>query len=101
EAAQSFRRVLELRPRHAYARFNLGLCLYQQSDFEGAIREFNEIPNKDVDFPNAWFFLAESESRRGNTGAAAQAATHFLSVHATEDALAARAREIAAQATQR
>jgi Flp pilus assembly protein TadD len=36
DAAESFQRALILRPRHMHARFNLGLALYQQRDFEGA-----------------------------------------------------------------
>jgi len=96
EAAQSFRRVLELRPRHSYARFNLALCLYQQSDFDGTVHELNELPDKDRDFPNAWFFLAESESRRGNADAAARAAAHFLTLHDANDAMAAQAKKLAA-----
>ena len=94
-AAKSFRHVLELRPRHSYARFNLGLVLYQQSDFEGAIREFSALPNKDDDFPNAWFFLAECQLRMGNTAEAATAAAHFLSIHTEDDAMATQARKIA------
>jgi protein O-mannosyl-transferase len=94
-AADSFRRVLELRPRHSYARFNLGLALYQQSDFAGVIRELNELPNKDEEFPVAWYFLADSLFRSGNQAEAASAARHFLSVHTANDAMAARAKEIA------
>jgi Flp pilus assembly protein TadD len=93
-AARSFRRVLELRPRHTYARFNLGIALYQQRDFEGAAREFEALPGKDEDFPNAWFFLAECQRLMGNTRDAANAATHFLSVHTEDDAMAAQARKI-------
>jgi len=95
DAAQSFRHVLELRPRHSYARFNLGLALYQQSDFEGAIREFDALPNKDDDFPIAWFFIAQCQMRIGNTAEAARNATHFLSVHTEDDAMASQARKIA------
>jgi lipoprotein NlpI len=94
-AAQSFGRVLELRPRHAYARFNLGIALYQQRDFEGAAREFDALPNKDEDFPNAWFFLAQCQKLTGNGREAAAAATRFLSVHSEDDAMAAQARKIA------
>jgi predicted Zn-dependent protease len=94
DAVESFRHLLVLRPRHSYARFNLGLALYQQSDFAGAIREFNELPDKDAEFPVAWFFLAESLLRTGNQAEAAQAATHFLSIHTANDAMAVRAREI-------
>jgi tetratricopeptide (TPR) repeat protein len=94
-AAQSFQRVLELRPRHDHARFNLGLALYQQRDFDGAVRAFTAIANKDTDFVNAWFFLAECEVQRGNRAAASQDASHFLSIHTADDAMAARAREIA------
>jgi tetratricopeptide (TPR) repeat protein len=94
-AAQSFRRVLELRPRHTYARFNLGIALYQQRDFEGAAREFEALPNKDEEFPNAWFFLAQCQSLTGNASDAAASAAHFLSVHTVEDAMAAQARKIA------
>jgi lipoprotein NlpI len=93
-AAQSFRRVLEMRPRHSYARFNLGLALYQQRDFAGAIREFNAIPNKDVEFPNAWFFLAQCHLHSGNQAEAARAATHFLTLHTQDDEMAAEARRI-------
>jgi Flp pilus assembly protein TadD len=96
EAAQSFRRVLEVRPRHWHARFNLGLALYQQRDFEGALRELNAIPNKDEDFPNAWFFIAECQLLSGNKAEAAQSAAHFLSIHTDDDAIAAQARKIAA-----
>jgi Flp pilus assembly protein TadD len=96
DAAQTFRRVLELRPRHDHARFNLGLALYQQSDFAGAIHAFDEIANKDADFPNAWFFLAQCHRRTGNHAEAARAARHFLSVHTQNDGLAADARKIAA-----
>jgi len=96
EAAESFRRALELRPRHFHARFNLGLALYQQSDFSGAVRELTALENKDTDFVNAWFFIAESEARRGHQEEAARAATHFLSLHHADDAMTARAREIAA-----
>jgi tetratricopeptide (TPR) repeat protein len=95
DSAESFRRLLELRPRHTYARFNLGLALYQQRDFPGAIRELNELPNKDEDFPVAWFFLAESLLRTGSHVEAANAARRFLSVHAADDEMAARAKEIA------
>lgn len=95
-AAQSFRRVLELRPRHSYARFNLGIALYQQRDFEGAAREFEALPNKDDEFPNAWFFLAQCQSLLGKTGDAAATASHFLTIHATEDAMTAQARKLAA-----
>jgi predicted Zn-dependent protease len=95
DSAESFRRLLELRPRHTYARFNLGLALYQQRDFPGAIRELNELPNKDEDFPVAWFFLAESLLRTGSHDEAANAARRFLSVHAADDEMAARAKEIA------
>ncbi len=94
-AAQSFRRVLELRPRHAYARFNLGIALYQMRDFAGAVREFEALPNKDEEFPNAWFFLAQCQSLMGNTSDAAASAAHFLSIHDVEDAMAAQARKIA------
>lgn len=96
-AAQSFRRVLELRPQHSYARFNLGIALYQQGDFAGAIQEFNALPHKDSDFPNAWFFLAECQTRTGDKAAAATSAAHFLSIHTADDAIAARARAIAGQ----
>jgi tetratricopeptide (TPR) repeat protein len=94
-AAESFRRALAIRPRHAHARFNLGLALYQTKDFAGAVRELTVLENKDTEFVNAWFFLAESEEQRGNHEAARQAAARFLSLHAADDALAARAREIA------
>jgi tetratricopeptide (TPR) repeat protein len=98
-AAQSFRRALELRPRHSHARFNLGLTLYQLLDFDGAAREFAAVENKDTDFPNAYFFLAESELRRGNREEAARAAARFLALHPGDDALTARAKEIAANST--
>jgi tetratricopeptide (TPR) repeat protein len=96
EAAQSFQRVLELRPRHLHARFNRGLALYQQRDFDGAIRELSAVVDKDPEFVNGWFFIAESESQKGDTDAAAKAATKFLSLHTTDDAIAAQARRIAA-----
>lgn len=95
DAAESFRRALEIRPRHLHARFNLGLALYQLRDFDGAVRELSALENKDTDFVNAWFFIAEAESQRGNSDAAARAASHFLTLHTTDDAMAARAREIA------
>jgi len=94
-AVGSFRQVLQLRPRHLHARFNLGLALYQLGDFEGAVKEFTELDNKDGDFQNAWFFLAESQLRAGNAEAAAESARHFLAVHSQNDAMASRAREIA------
>ena len=97
-AVGSFREVLQIRPRHLHARFNLGLALYQLGDFEGAVKEFTELENKDGDFQNAWFFLAESQLRAGNAEAAAESARHFLTLHTTDDAMAARAREIAAGA---
>jgi tetratricopeptide (TPR) repeat protein len=97
KAAESFRHALDIQPRHAHARFNLGLALYQVGDFDGAVREFGQLENKDIDFPNAWLFIAESETRRGNTPAAAEAARRFLAVYNTDDALAARAREISGQ----
>ena len=97
KAAESFRHALDIQPRHAHARFNLGLALYQVGDFDGAVREFGQLENKDIDFPNAWLFIAESETRRGNTPAAAEAARRFLAVYDTDDALAARAREISGQ----
>jgi predicted Zn-dependent protease len=96
EAAQSFQRVLELRPRHLHARFNRGLALYQQRDFDGAIRELSAVVGKDPEFDNGWFFIAESESQKGNTEAAAAAANKFLSIHTADDAIAAQARKIAA-----
>jgi len=99
EAAHSFRRVLELRPRHDHARFNLGLALYQQSDFDGAVRELTALERKDTDFVNAWFFIAESEVRRGNKEEAARAASRFLSLHHDDDAMASRARELAGDST--
>lgn len=95
-AVGSFREVLQLRPRHLHARFNLGLALYQLGDFEGAVKEFTELENKDGDFQNAWFFLAESQLRAGNAEAATESARRFLTLHTTDDAMAARAREIAA-----
>jgi tetratricopeptide (TPR) repeat protein len=95
DAARSFRRVLELRPRHTHARFNLALALYQQSDFEGAVHELNALANKDQDFPNAWFFLAECQMRMGRKDDAAQSAAHFLTLHTADDAVAAQARKIA------
>jgi tetratricopeptide (TPR) repeat protein len=94
-AAQTFRRVLELRPQHGYARFNLGLALYQQSDFESAIEEFKALPNKDADFPVAWFFLADCQARAGHVADGAESATRFLTIHKQEDAMANRARQIA------
>jgi tetratricopeptide (TPR) repeat protein len=94
-AAASFRRALELRPRHLHARFNLGLSLYQLRDFDGAAREFTALENKDTDFPNAYFFLSESELQRGHRQKAARAAAHFLSLHSADDAMASRARTIA------
>jgi tetratricopeptide (TPR) repeat protein len=94
-AVGSFREVLQIRPRHLHARFNLGLALYQLGDFEGAVKEFTELENKDGDFQNAWFFLAESQLRAGNAEAAAESARHFLAVHSQDDAMASRAREIA------
>jgi tetratricopeptide (TPR) repeat protein len=97
-AVGSFREVLQIRPRHLHARFNLGLALYQLGDFEGAAGEFTALENKDTDFQNAWFFLAESQLRGGNAEAAAESARHFLTLHTTDDAMAARAREIAAGA---
>jgi tetratricopeptide (TPR) repeat protein len=96
DAAQSFRRVLELRPRHLHARFNLGLALYQQRDFAGAVRELSAIVDKDPEFVNGWFFIAEAESQEGNTVASMQAATKFLSLHTTDDAIAQQARKLAA-----
>lgn len=95
DAAESFQKVLELRPRHGYARFNLAIALYQLKDFEGAIRELDMLPNKDVDFPNAWFFLAECQMRVGRKAEASAAAMRFLSLHTEDDALAAQARKIA------
>ena len=95
-AADSFKRVLELRPNHLWARFNLGLSYYQLSDFDGAVRELSAVVDKDPEFVNGWFFIADSESRRGNPAAAAQAATKFLSLHTTDDAIATQARRIAA-----
>jgi tetratricopeptide (TPR) repeat protein len=95
-AAESFRRALELSPGHPHARFNLGLALYQQQDYDGAVREFSALNNKETDFANAYFFLAESEARRGNAAKAAHYATEFLSLHAEDDALGRRARELAA-----
>lgn len=97
-AIGSFRTALQLRPRHFHARFNLGLALYQIGDFEGAVREFTALENKDTDFPNAYFFMAESELRRGNHDEAVKDATHFLSIHRPDDALTTRAREIVAGA---
>ncbi|HET6349608.1 MAG TPA: tetratricopeptide repeat protein, partial [Candidatus Krumholzibacteria bacterium] len=95
-AIGSFRTALQLRPRHLQARFNLGLALYQIGDFGGAVREFTALENKDTDFPNAYFFTAESEVRRGNADAAVEAARHFLAVHTGDDALTTRARQIVA-----
>jgi tetratricopeptide (TPR) repeat protein len=96
EAAKSFQRVLELRPRHIHARFNLGLALYQQRDFDGAIRELSAVVDKDPEFENGWFFIADSEAYQGNKAAAAEAATKFLSLHTADDAIAAQARRIIA-----
>jgi tetratricopeptide (TPR) repeat protein len=95
-AANSFQHVLELRPRHLEARFNLGLAYYQQRDFDGAIRELSAVVDKDPQFVNGWFFIADSESYKGNQAAAAEAATKFLSLHTTDDAIAAQARQIIA-----
>lgn len=97
DAAESFRRALALQPRHMHARFNLGLALYQQKDFEGAVREFTALEGKDTDFVNAYFFIAESESQLGHTNAAARAASQFLALHKTDDAMTSRAREISNQ----
>lgn len=94
-AIGSFREVLLRRPRQVHARFNLALAFYQIGDFDNAVKELTALDNKDADFPNAWFFLAECESRRGNAAAAVRAATHFLTLHTTDDALTSRAREIA------
>jgi Tfp pilus assembly protein PilF len=96
-AAESYRRALALRPRHLHARFNLGLALYQMRDFEGVVREMTALENKDADFVNAWFFLAEAEYQLGNTEKAARDAAHFLSLYTTDDALASRARALAGQ----
>jgi protein O-mannosyl-transferase len=94
DAADRFRRALELQPHNMEARFNLALALYQQRDFEGAVREFNAIESKDTDFVNAYFFLAECETQRGHPDEAARAATRFLTLHKTDDAMASRARQI-------
>jgi tetratricopeptide (TPR) repeat protein len=100
-AAQSFRRVVELRPRQWHARFNLGLALYQQHDLDGAIRELSAVADKDPQFVNAWFFIAEAETLRGNRDAAVRAATKFLSLHSTDDAMASRARAIVSEGQNR
>lgn len=95
DAAESFRRALALQPRHMHARFNLGLALYQQRDFEGAVREFTALEGKDTDFVNAYFFIAESQAQLGHNEEAAHAASQFLALHTSDDAMTSRAREIA------
>jgi len=99
DAAESFQRALILRPRHMQARFNLGLALYQQSDFEGAVKEFTALESKDTDFVNAYFFLAQSQAQLGHADLAARAAAHFLSLHQGEGGMTTRARELAGAAS--
>ncbi len=95
-ATGTYQEVLRRHPGDMQVRFNLGLALYQLGFFDDAVKEFTALENKDTEFPNAWFFLAESQMRSGQPEAAAQSATHFLTLHTTDDAIAARARQIIA-----
>lgn len=95
-ATGTYQEVLRRHPDDMQVRFNLGLALYQLGFFDDAMKEFSALENKDTEFPNAWFFLAESQMRSGHADAAAESARHFLTLHTANDAMAARAQRIIA-----
>ena len=77
---------------NSYARELEGFYVARRPD---VVRELTALENKDSDFVNAWFFLAEAEHQLGDAQKAARDAAHFLTLHTTDDALASRARELA------
>jgi tetratricopeptide (TPR) repeat protein len=64
EAAESFRRVLRLRPDHTLAHFNLGHRLKQLGDTAGAAREFRAALRSRPDYEPARVALQELERAR-------------------------------------
>jgi tetratricopeptide (TPR) repeat protein len=93
-AAGSFERALELDAGHSRARFNLGLALYTKGDYAGASRALADLPHKDTEFVQAYFYLAAAESRLGNARRAGEYSAAFLERYDRHDELRARAREI-------
>jgi Flp pilus assembly protein TadD len=74
EAMSHVRKVIEMRPGDARARFYCGLLLEHCKDFEGAVREYRKALELRPDLPDAERYLAMLCRRAGtddNAGAAA------------------------------
>jgi tetratricopeptide (TPR) repeat protein len=95
-AVESFERALQLDPGLSRARYNLGLALYALGDYAGATRALADLPYKDTEFVQAYFYLAVAESRLGNASRAGEYSAAFLERYDRHDELRARAREILA-----
>jgi tetratricopeptide (TPR) repeat protein len=66
-AAESFRQATRLKPDHAEAHFNLGLCLQGQGDRDGAAAEFRAALNCRPNYDKARMALRELEKPGGKS----------------------------------
>lgn len=65
EAAEKFRRVLELQPANTEAHERLGRVAMRRSQFEAALAEFDLVSRLDPEFPGVRLSIAEAALRSG------------------------------------
>jgi cytochrome c-type biogenesis protein CcmH/NrfG len=65
KAAESFRQATRLKPDHAQAHLNLGVCLQGQGDLAGATAEVRAALNCRPDYEKARLLLRELETPKG------------------------------------
>ncbi|MBK1716248.1 tetratricopeptide repeat protein [Thiocystis violacea] len=73
EAAQVYRRILELNPEDAEAHNDLGLSLHYVGDQAGALKHLRDAVDKGPDLPRPWLTLGFVNLQAGNIAEARQA----------------------------
>jgi len=81
EAAEHYRKAIEIRPEIPEPRVNLGMILAQQGQLEDAIAQYQEALGIHPEFADAWFRLGRAQERLGRLKQATDAYRETLRIN--------------------